>query len=280
MLTLVEVLKRTEGYLRERGCEQARLDAELLLGRTLQLERVALYLNFDRPMTQAELAALREPVARRGAREPMAYILGEREFWSLSFATASGVLVPRPDTETLVEAALELIPGDQRTFVADVGTGTGAVACAVASERPDARVYATDVAHEALTCARQNVAALELQDRVAVLGGPLLDPIPADRPIDVVLSNPPYIASDVLDGLMPEVARWEPRLALDGGRDGLEVYRALIPAAMARARVAVAVEIGHDQALAVSVLFEEAGANEVSVRKDLAGHDRVVVARP
>ena len=279
MLTLVEVLKRTETFLKGRGCEQARLDAELLMGQVLGLERVALYMNFDRPMSEAELAALREPVARRGKREPMAYILGEREFWSLTFKTAPGVLVPRPDTETLVEAALQLVPAEGRCFVADVGTGTGAIACAVASERPEARVYATDVSREALALAKENVAALGLADRVAVLGGELLSPIPTSRPIDVVLSNPPYIATAELDGLMPEVATWEPLLALDGGPDGLDVYRVLVPAAFSRARLAVAVEIGHDQGEAVSELFRTAGGVDVEVKKDLGGNDRVVVGR-
>ena len=279
MLTLVEVLKRTETFLKGKGCERARLDAELIMGQVLGLERVQLYLNFDRPMTEAELVALREPVARRGAREPMAYILGEREFWSLTFKTGAGVLVPRPDTETLVEAALELVPSGERCFVADVGTGTGAIACAVASERPEARVYATDVSREALALAKENVAALGLGERVAVLGGELLSPIPAGRRVDVVLSNPPYIATAELDGLMPEVAKWEPRLALDGGVDGLDVYRALVPAAFSRAQVAVAVEIGHDQGSAVSELFRAAGAVDVEVRKDLGGNDRVVVGR-
>ena len=276
MLTLVDVLKRTEGFLRERGVGSPRLDAELLLGAVLGLDRVALYVQFERPMTEEELDALRPLVRRRGAREPMAWILGTKGFHKLDLTVKSNVLVPRPDTELLVEAALARIPADTPCFVADVGCGTGAVGLAIAAERPEVRLYAIDLSEDALACTRENVAALDLGARVAVLKGSLLDPVPRARPIDVVVSNPPYIATAELDTLAPEVRDHEPRLALDGGVDGLDVYRVLVPAAAARARSAVLVEIGASQGPAVKALFEAAGLTDVTVRKDLAGHDRVV----
>jgi len=279
MLPLVEVLKRTESFLKERGIPSPRLEAELLLGHALQMKRLDLYMNFDRPLSDSELADLREPVRRRGTMEPMAYIVGEREFYSLSFAVGPGVLIPRPDTEALVEAALsfcEPAAEGEPVFVADIGTGSGCVGLTIAHEQPAVRLFATDVSREALDYARRNAESLKVKDRAALLLGDLLEPIPENRPIDVVVSNPPYIPSADVDALMPDVRDFEPRGALDGGADGLDIYRALIPIAAARARRAVVVEIGHDQGEAVAALFREAGLANVQVKQDLAGHDRVV----
>lgn len=278
MLPLVEVLKRTELFLKERGIPSPRLEAELLLGHILELERLQLYMNFDKPLRDEELARLREPVRRRGAREPIAYILGRREFYSLDFAVGPGVLIPRPDTETLVEAALRSCEpeGEAPVYVADVGTGSGCVGIAIAKSQPAVRLFATDTSVEALGYARRNVEAHELGDRVALLRGPLLSPIPEDRPVDVIVSNPPYIPSADIEGLMPDVRDYEPRDALDGGIDGLDIYRSLIPLAAKRARRAVLVEIGHDQGEAVSAIFRDAGLQEVRVIQDLTGRDRVV----
>jgi release factor glutamine methyltransferase len=176
-----------------------------------------------------------------------------------------------------VEAALALIPESaDPVFVADVGSGTGCVGLSITGSRPGVRLYATDVSEVALEVTRENVAALGLSQRVGVLRGPLLEPIPPERPIDIIVSNPPYIPSADIDTLMPEVRDFEPRLALDGGPDGLDIYRALIPIAARRARQAVLVEIGHDQGEAVSALFREAGLHDVRITKDLGGRDRVV----
>jgi len=241
-----------------------------------------LYMNFDRPLTEAELQAIRPLVRRRADREPVAWITGSKGFWKLDLMVGPGVLVPRPDTETLVELALEHIAEDESCFVADICCGSGAIGLALASERPSLKLYATDLSTEALDCTRENSRRLGLEDRVAVLQGSLLDPIPAERPIDYVIANPPYIASAVLDTLPPEISRHEPRLALDGGTDGLDIYRQLVPAAAARARKAVMVEIGFDQAEAVTELFVQAGLLNVQVHRDLGKKDRVVVgeARP
>lgn len=279
LLALVEVLRRTTQHFKERGIPSARLDAELLLAAVLGLERVGLYLNFDRPLTDDELAALRPLVRRRAGREPLAWILGSRDFWKITLQTPPGVLVPRSDTEILVEAALALIPEDQERFVADVGSGTGAVGLSLAWARPLLKLYATDLSPEALAATRENAAALGVSDRVAVLKGPLLDPVPPRRPIDLVVSNPPYIPSAAFDALAPEIRDHEPRLALDGGTDGLDVYRRLIPAAARRAREAVLVEVGDGQADAVSELFRAAGLTDVRTHADLSGMARVVEGR-
>jgi release factor glutamine methyltransferase len=283
MLSLMEVLQRTEAFLKERGSESARMDARLLLCHVLKMEQMQLFLNFDKPLTRDELVALREPVRRRGALEPMAYILGEREFYSLPFAVGPGVLIPRPDTETLVEAALpfcEPAAGGEPVFVADVGTGSGCVGLTLAKEQPAVRLFATDTSREALDYARRNAEALGVKDRVALLLGDLLEPIPEGRPIDVIVSNPPYIRSAEIETLAPDVKDYEPRGALDGGPDGLEVYRRLVPAAAARARRAVLVEIGHDQGPDVAALFEAAGLVDVTIKQDLGRRDRVVLGRP
>jgi release factor glutamine methyltransferase len=276
MITLVDVLKKTEAFFKSKGVGSPRLDAELILGHHLGLDRVQLYLQFDRPMTEDDLKPMREHVRRRGEREPMAWILGTKGFWTIDLATHKDVLVPRPDTETLVQAALERIPESGDFYVADVGCGSGAVGLSLACERADIKLFATDISDAALRCTQANIKRLSLDGRVAVLKGSLLSPIPADRPIDIVVSNPPYIPSADIEPLEPEVSRHEPRTALDGGPDGLDIYRQLIPSAAARARVAVLVEVGAGQADAVSTLMHEAGLKDIKVHMDLAGHGRVV----
>ncbi len=280
MSTLVEILTRTEHWLRERGIPSPRMEAERILSHVLGLPRLSLYLQYDRPLTADELAAVREPVRRRGQREPLAWVLGEVGFHDLDLLIAPGVLVPRPDTETLVDAALEAIPeGADPVYVADVGCGSGAVGLAVAKQRPGVRVYAIDKDPTALEVTRSNVTRLGFEQRVAVLAGDLLGPIPDARPIDWVLSNPPYVESAAIDGLEPEVSRHEPRLALDGGADGLDVYRRLVPLAARRARRGVLLEVGHTQAARVLDLMRRAGLVHLRTHKDLAGIDRVVEGR-
>lgn len=281
LTTVVEVLKRTEGWLRERGVPTPRLDAEVLLGHVLGVERLQLYLMFDRPLTDDELERLRPLVRRRGQREPVAWIVGHKGFHALDLQVGPGVLVPRPDTETLVEAAAAWIRdvGDDPSFVADVGCGSGAVGLALAAALPQVRVYAIDRMDAPLATTKANVAALGLADRVAVLKGDLLAPVPAHRPIDWVVSNPPYIPSAHIDALEPEVSRHEPREALDGGPDGLDVVRRLVAQARPRARRGLLLEIGHDQADRVAAILQAAGFTDVTTWKDLGGHRRVVGGR-
>ena len=355
MKPLVEVLTSTTAWFKERGIPSARLDAELLLGHVLGLDRVRVYLAFDRPLKDEELERLRPLVRRRGNREPLAWILGHKEFYGRDFVVTPGVLVPRPDTETLIEAVLAWIPAssasgggggaprnappaakkslpwndsvaaeataatpalspepdtaataaasaeqaeppraggvagggsplpqetpDQPVYVADIGSGTGCIGLTLALERPALRLYAVDRADEPLAATRANVAALGLDKRVAVLRGDLLAAIPTNRPIDWVVSNPPYIPADDLAGLEPEVRDHEPRGALDGGADGLDVYRRLVPVAAARARQGVIVEVGAGQAQAVAALMTAAGLSDVRIWKDLSGTERVVGGR-
>jgi release factor glutamine methyltransferase len=273
--TIGKVLAWTKERFAERALDTPRLDAELLLAHALERDRVALYTHLDQPLSTDELARYRELIKRRLAGEPVAYLLGRREFRSLELAVDARVLVPRPDTETLVDSALALLPplGDVSPRVVDVGTGSGAVAIAIAVERPDAIVCAVDVSADAADVARANVA--RHAPGLVVHVGDLLAPI--TEAMDLVVSNPPYIPSGDLPGLQLEVRR-EPRLALDGGPDGLEVVRRL--AAEARAKLAaggaIAVEIGAGQADAAERILLDAGFDQPRRFRDLGGIERVI----
>lgn len=279
MIRLVDVLLRTEKWLRGRGIESPRLEAELLLAHVLRIDRLKVYLLHDRPMAEHELEALRPLVARRGQREPLSWILGGRGFHTIDLVIRPGVLDPRPDTEALVDAVLAVIPAEREEplYVADIGCGSGAVGLAIAHARPCVRLYAVDVDEVALAVTKENIERLGLEKRAGTCRGDLLEGVPAGRPVDWVVSNPPYVSTGEIDGLMPEVARHEPRLALDGGADGLDVYRRLIPMAAARAREGLAVEVGHRQAARVLDLFRRSGLCELRTEADLGGVDRVVM---
>jgi release factor glutamine methyltransferase len=275
--TVLKVLQWTADYFSARQIDAARLEAELLLAATLGLDRVGLYVNFERPLDSSELAAFRERVQRRAGREPVQYILGETEFWSLVFHVTPAVLVPRGDTEVLVEEALPRIEGAAR--VLDVGTGSGVIAVALAHEKPEILVTALDCSLPALEVARDNALRNGVGERVSCLAGELADLPPG--PFDVVVSNPPYIPSGDWEKLMPEVRDHEPRLALDGGEDGLEAYRHL---ARQAGRILVPggwllVEVGIGQAKDVSALFKAGGLVEISQRDDYARITRVVMGR-
>lgn len=275
--TVLKILEWTTGYFREKGIDNPRLDAELLLADLLEIGRLELYLQFDQPLNAGELTAFRRRVARRADREPLQYILGECEFWSLTLKVTSQVLVPRADTEVLVEEALKRLDSTGR--VLDVGTGSGAIAIALASEKDQARVEAVDICDEALSIAHENTVRHGLEGRLSLKRENLA--ALKGRGYELIVSNPPYIPEADFAGLMPEVRDFEPRRALDGGPDGLDCYRALAcqaPVLLAD-RGWLLVEVGYDQAEAVSDLFAAAGLTENFVRDDYAGTPRVVGGR-
>ena len=276
--TVLALLKWTANYFAGKGIENGRLDAELLLAEILNLNRIGLYLNFDRPVQSDELAAFRALIERRARREPLAYILGRCEFWSLTFKVGPEVLIPRGDTETLVEAALKVLP--QGGMLLDVGVGSGAIALAIAHERPDLQVEGIDLSPAALAIAAENAQLLGLAARVTLRQGDLFA-LDGSSQYDVIVSNPPYIASGEQATLMPEVRDFEPPLALFAGADGLDCYRALIPAATAALKDsgALLVEVGVGQAAAIAELFAVAGYVEIFTNRDLAGIERVVGGR-
>ena len=271
--TIERVLNWTRGFFEEKGIEGGRFDAELLMADALQVDRMRLYLDHHKPLSQDELKAIRERVRRRGQREPVAYITGQKGFWSLDLAVDSRVLVPRPETEGLVERALEVIDADKRLRVVDVGCGSGCITLALATERPQIHITGVDISEDALAVARLNAQADALRWNLAKR---LLQDVDG---VDVVVSNPIY---SIGRWLMDDVRLFEPRLALDGGPDGLEVYRALIPQAAQRLNPGghLLLEIGYDQGPDVAHLCSQTGLFEsVEVFQDLAGLDRVVRAQ-
>ena len=274
--TVLSILEWTAEFFTRRGIEGGRRDAELLLAHVLQLDRVGLYLNHDRPLDEAERTAYRGLVELRGRRQPLQYILGEVEFWSLPLKVRPGVLIPRADSEILVEEALRLIGSEAAGRVLDIGTGSGALAIAIAHERPNLDVRGVDVNDDVLSLARENALRSGVAERCSWQSEDLFRL--SEGGFELVVSNPPYIPSAEIDTLMPEVRDHEPRLALDGGTDGLDAYRAL--ARQARELLVpggwLLVEVGAGQAEQVRQLWQEAGLRELFVRRDYASIERVV----
>jgi release factor glutamine methyltransferase len=271
-VTLGEVLSSSAEYLARKGVDSPRLDAELILAHAYGMTRLELYTSFDRPLAEAELAVARPLVERRGRREPLAYVLGEWGFRRLTLRTDARALVPRPETEIVVERALAAIEGIGAPRVVDVGTGSGAIALAVADEHPGATVIATDVSPEALSLARENADRLGLE--IELVETSLLDGL--EGPFDLVVSNPPYVREDEIDALQPEVRDWEPRLALVGDQTA-----ALADAARGHLASggALVLEVHAEHAAEVAALLEQLGYAQAAVTRDLAGRERVVEAR-
>ena len=240
-------------------------------------KRIYLYVHFDQPLTADELAKYRELVKRRASGEPVAYICGEKEFMGLPFKVSPAVLVPQPDTEILVEAAIDRLRGKERACVADVCTGSGAIALALAHYLPTVSVAATELSTNALAIAKQNAETLELSARAEFFEGDLLSPL-TGKTFDAILSNPPYIPSADIDGLPREV-RAEPRMALDGGADGLDFYRRLVRESVDFLTDGgfLAVECGDTQANTIAEMAKDGGFDRADIVRDLADKERVVV---
>jgi release factor glutamine methyltransferase len=277
--TVRELLGPAREYLEGKGVRSPRLDAEYLLAHVLGIKRLELYLDHDRPLEPAEVDRLRELVRRRGRREPLAYVLGSWSFYGLELRCDPRALVPRPETEVLVEHCLSLLEGKEAASIVDVGTGTGAIALALATRLPGATLTAIDVSPGALALAAENAAAGGLEDRVELLEGDLLAPV-AGRSFDLVVSNPPYVAAG--DEVDPEVAEYEPAAfavyAEDGGRAILERL-ATGAIAVLRPGGRLAVELGDGQAPWFAERLATLGYESVAITRDLRGVERVVSAR-
>jgi release factor glutamine methyltransferase len=274
------LIRLSTEYLDRHGSTTPRLDAELLIGHALGLSRIDLYVHHDRPLEEPELAGVRELLERRGAREPVAYILGEWGFRGLTLELDRRVLVPRPETEELVGACLELVAGLDAPRVLDVGTGSGAIALAIRHELPGATVAGCDVSDDALEVAAANGRRLGLE--VEWLAGGLAQ-VGEGREFDLIVSNPPYVSEAELAALEPDVRDWEPRLALVAGPTGLEVLREVVAGAPAHLAVdgRLAVECGAGQAPTLAEEMRAGGWREVETRRDFAGVERIVAgARP
>jgi release factor glutamine methyltransferase len=276
-LTLVKAWNAAKDRLKDVQIDQPAIDARLLLEVAAGVTRTDIIADPYRVLTPEQVATLDEYVERRIRREPVSHIIGRKGFWKILLQVNKNVLTPRPETEVIVDEVLKAFPEQMAFNMLDLGVGSGTILLAVLAERPAAKGLGIDVSEDALAVARENAANLDLNNRVALMRGDWTNGL-GDESFDLVVSNPPYIATDVIETLEPEVRDHEPRLALDGGADGLDAYRVLAVEILRvlKSGAMFAVEIGFDQSKAVEDLFREAGAKNVRTIKDLSTNDRVV----
>lgn len=274
-----EIVDAGARRLADAGIETPRLDAEIMLASAAGVSRSAVVAGMATP-DAAAVARFDRMIARRAGREPLAYILGRREFFSLDFEINPTVLIPRPETETIVALALEFIARRPDSLVLDLGTGSGAIGCAIASNAPRARIVACDISPAALGIANRNVDALGLGERVWLVASDCFEAFRRNRSFDLIVSNPPYVAAGEIDTLMPEVRCFEPHIALSDGADGLSIYRRIAGGAngILGRDGRLMVEVGAGQASDVAQIMRFAGLEVISIGNDLAGVERVVVA--
>ena len=304
MNTIRDILNWAAEYLKSRNIPSDRLDSEVLLSFILKKDRTYLYTNSEKPILPEEHKKFKELIERRGRREPLSYITGEKEFWSLKFKVSRDTLIPRPETEILVQAVLDIIkypsppplPIGERIKVRgikilDIGTGSGNVAVSIAKESPESHVFTVDKSDSALSVAKENAIIHNVAGRITFLKGDLCIPFNPPSPpfvkggkeglFDIIVSNPPYIPTGDIEGLMPEVMDWEPRWALDGGKDGLEIVRKIIKDAplFLKSKGFLAMEIGFGQSEEVSRIISDTDKfHNIKMIKDLSGIERVVTA--
>lgn len=286
--TIKDLLEVTSNYLREKGVDSPRLSAEVLLAYQLKVDRVKLYLNFDQPLHEREIAVYRELIKRRLNREPIQYITGIQEFWSLDFAVNPQVLIPRPETELLVEQVISLrdkkkLTKSENLRVLDLGTGSGVLAIVIAREFSRASVWASDISSEALALARINAKKHGVEERIEFLHSDMWQGlIDSSLVFDVIISNPPYIVSDHIFSLAPEVRDHEPKSALDGGEQGMHFIKEIIREAPKYLDTSgwILLEMDPEQtAIAMELMDKNDDYVEKHRIKDYSGHYRVVVAR-
>ncbi|MBQ6455042.1 MAG: peptide chain release factor N(5)-glutamine methyltransferase [Eggerthellaceae bacterium] len=284
--TIKAALDWTTGYLERKGDENPRVSTQKLIAHACGLSRIELYTNLERPLSLGERDLLRDYVKRRAEGEPLQYIIGEVGFRFLSIEVARGVLIPRPETEVLVSELLSNLPMEEDGTVlriVDVGTGSGCIACSIASERLDTHLYALDIAPEALALCEKNAITCGVSDRVTVIESDMLSNLDESLigEVDAIISNPPYIPTSIIETIPREVADFEPRLALDGGADGLDAFRILLDQAWAylKPHGVLAVELFEESLEEAARLAIEKGYCDVRIVCDLAERPRVLVAR-
>ena len=277
--TITRVLEWTKQYFANKGIENPRLDAEILLCAVLKCERINLYVRFDQPLEDEELALYRGYVARRANQEPLAYILGEKAFMKHSFKVTPAVLVPRPETELLVESVAKAAAGSGAAALLDIGTGSGAIIVSLLDLLPQALGTAVDISAAALQVAGENAAAIGVAERLTLLESDLFSKLPAGQSFDIIVSNPPYIPAADIAELAADVQK-EPHGALDGGTDGLDFYKRIISGCSVWLKPdgLLAFEVGIHQAQEVCALCREAGLTATAVRNDYAAIERMVFA--
>jgi release factor glutamine methyltransferase len=284
--TIIQLLNETHKYFEKKGIESARLDAEILLAFALNKDRINLYIDFQSPVNDNELTIFRDMVKRRAKREPVAYITGYKEFWSMNLKVTRDVLIPRPETELIVEHTQKIIIENymkgQKIFAADIGTGSGAISIALAKECRNVLVCSVDISLNALNVAKENIVLNGFEGKDLPVCADGFTAFKETEIFDFILSNPPYVVKDDITGLQPEISEYEPYIALDGGDDGLDFYRnnILCFCSFLKPGGFVLLEIGEDQGAFVSGLFIDSNEFEqVYVIKDYSGHDRVIRAR-
>jgi release factor glutamine methyltransferase len=279
--TLQRLIAWGTQHFEQRGIDSPRLTIEELLGHVLSASRLQLYMDLQRPLEAGELARLRELVEQRNARVPLQHLLGSVAFRGRRFTVDRRALIPRPETELLVEACLAELPAEQRASSLELGIGSGVIGLSLLAERPALRLVAVELSTEAAALARENADQLGLSSRLDLREGDLFAPLRAGERFDLMVSNPPYVASEVIATLEPEVRDHDPRLALDGGMEGLEIIRRI--AAHAATWIVpgglLALEIGDDQGVAVKALLERAGFEDIQIKKDYAELDRLALGR-
>jgi release factor glutamine methyltransferase len=278
-MTVLELLQTTTAYFGKKGVEQPRLSIEHLLADSLGKKRIELYLEFDRSLSALELEPLREKVRRRAEGEPLQHLLGHWDFYGRTFKTDKRALIPRPETELLVDTLLkEVTRGESSTRLVDVGTGSGILAITLALERPELEVFALDLSEEALALARENAERLGVLDRVAFRRSDLLEGI--EGPFHWIVANLPYIPTSDLNGLQREV-KYDPGLALDGGKDGLTIIKRLIESVPGKiaSNGMIALEIGQGQSQRVLGFLADHNYRDISIKKDYQGVERLLIAR-
>jgi len=280
--SLLEIVRRSATYLAGHGIPNPRLEAELIISHCLNLSRLQLYLQFDSPLQEDELGAIRPLLRQRAQGEPLAHITGRREFFGLDFEVGPEVLIPRPETELLVELALVATPPGMPARIADLGCGSGCIGISVAHRRRSAQVDMVDLSEDAVAIAKRNVIRHDLQGPVDILVGTWAEPLVGRGPYDLVVSNPPYVTESEWADLDPGVRRHEPRLALVGGEDGLLCYRQLIPQAklLLGTRGLLLLECDPRRISAVEAIARESlPVTSTDIHRDLSGRDRVLAVR-
>jgi release factor glutamine methyltransferase len=282
--TILALIRWADERFKKEGLTTPRLDAEVLLAESLGIDRVGLYTHFDQPLLPDELTRFKKLILRRLSREPVAYILGRREFWSLPFKVSPEVLIPRPETELLVSEALKILAHPERISprVLEIGTGSGAVSVAIAKEIPSARIVATDLSAGALSVAEENAVQNGVRGQIQFLKGDLFQPLPGGEEFDLIVTNPPYVSRKEFAALSPEVRNFEPRTALDGGLDGLDFFRRTLPGAGDSLRSGgwFLAEMGKGQYQEILTMAEKVpDLDSFDFVRDLAGMKRVFKAR-
>ncbi len=282
-MTVLQILQRSADFLARKGIEQARLNSELLLSHVLHLPRLKLYLNFEREVSEIEMETLRELLRRRAAREPLQHIIGSTSFCGLEIKVTAAALVPRPETEMLAELGWKFLAqlNQASTQVLDFGTGTGCIAIALAKHAPTAQIIALDISQGALELAAANVAAHQMQDRIQLMLPDIFDQSSQEMQFDLIITNPPYIPTAEITSLAPEVKNHDPHLALDGGVDGLDLYRMLAknsqPKLLPEGKLMA--EFGDGQEVAVTEIFRNEGWNVESIVCDYNKKPRILIAQ-